>query len=354
MTIFTNHVFEALDRLVSSLGTPKVFILVDDNTLTQVLPLFISQSEAAANAVVIPTGQGDSNKNLESLAAIWQKLTDNGATRSSVLVNIGGGMITDLGGFAASTFKRGLHFINIPTTLLGAVDASVGGKTGINFSGLKNEIGVFADADAVIISTIFLNTLPQQQILSGYAEMLKHGLIDDKATFDSLINYDITDGRELSDPDSLLELVEKSVGVKQRVVEADPRENGLRKSLNLGHTAGHALESLAMRCGNPVPHGYAVAWGLVVELILSHMLLDFPSGPLHSLAGFVKENYRGVSIDCDDYDSLISLMQHDKKNSDPGRINFTLLSDIGRVHIDQTASPDQIKSALDIFRDIME
>lgn len=352
--IFTNHVFDTLDSLAEPYKDSKIFVLVDDNTFTQVLPLFRAESTAVQNAAIITTRPGDSNKNLDALSKIWRQLTDGGATRSSLLINIGGGMVTDMGGFAAATFKRGISFINVPTTLLAAVDASVGGKTGINFAGLKNEVGTFAEAEAVIISTEFLNSLPQQEILSGYAEMLKHGLLDNKETLASIINYDIFDDDNLRDPDSLLELVESSVGIKNSVTEIDPHEQGPRKALNLGHTIGHAFEALAMERKSPIPHGYAVAWGLVAELILSHMQLDFPSDTLHAFAAFVKTNYNGFPIDCKDYPHLIELMSHDKKNDSPDAINFTLLSDVGDIHINRTATSDQIKAALDIFRDLMD
>ena len=350
--IFTNHAFDALDDTVAKMGNPRVFVLVDDNTFTQVLPLFKAESKVVKDAEVIITPPGDVNKTIEAAQEIWKQLSDKGATRSSVLVNIGGGMVTDLGGFTAATFKRGIRFINVPTSLLGAVDAAVGGKTGINFAGLKNEVGAFVDADTVIITTDFINTLPRQELLSGYAEMLKHGLLDDASTLTDLLRYDITNARLQSDPDRLLQLVQTSVGVKSGIVESDPHESGARKALNLGHTIGHAFESLAMEREAPIPHGYAVAWGLVVELILSHMKLNFPSDTLHQFAAFVKENYSTFSISCDDYPRLLDLMSHDKKNASPDAINFTLLSDIGVAHIDQTATPDEIKAALDIFRDL--
>lgn len=350
--IFTNHAFEALDDAVAKMGNPRVFVLVDDNTYTQVLPLFKAESEAVKHADVIITPPGDVNKTIEAASDIWKQLSDKGATRQSVLVNIGGGMVTDLGGFVAATFKRGIRFINVPTSILGAVDAAVGGKTGVNFAGLKNEVGAFVDADTVIITTEFINTLPKQELLSGYAEMLKHGLLDDKATLAALLNYDITNARLQEDPDKLLALVQTSVGVKSGIVESDPKEEGARKALNLGHTIGHAFESLAMERQSPIAHGYAVAWGLVAELILSNMKMGFPSDVLHQFAAFVKDNYSALALSCDDYPRLLELMSHDKKNATPDAINFTLLSDIGIAHINQTATPDEIKAALDIFRDL--
>lgn len=349
--IFTNKVAEAIDDYVAAAGSPKVFTLVDDNTHQLVFPLLNRMSTAVGASEVIAIQPGDVNKGLDSLSKIWLALSDKGATRGSVVINVGGGMVTDIGGFAASTFKRGLRFINVPTTLLGAVDASVGGKTGINFNGLKNEVGVFADAETVIISTIYFNSLTSQELLSGYAEMLKHGLLDDSATLARLLTYNLDNN---ADHAGMLDLVEQSVGYKKKIVDRDPHEAGLRRALNLGHTAGHAFESLAMSDGNPIPHGYAVAWGLVVELILSNLKLGFPGATLKQVTDFVKNHYGNFSFTCDDYPALLGFMSHDKKNPSPDCINFTLLADVGDIHIDQVCTPDEIRNALDIFRDSFE
>lgn len=348
--IYSNHVGAELDGLVRDMAPASIFVLVDSNTCNCALPLLREGCEAVAAAKVIMIPEGDSNKNAEQLQGIWKQLSDGGATRGSLLINLGGGMITDIGGFAAATFKRGMRFVNVPTTLLAAVDAAVGGKTGINFNGLKNEVGVFAEAEAVIISTLFFNSLPVQQLLSGYAEMIKHALLDDASTFAELMDYDIANSP--ADSDTLLAMVRKSVGVKQRIVAEDPKEAGLRKALNLGHTVAHAIESYALnKRHSPVPHGYAVAWGLVVDLILSHVHLGFPSSAMHALAGYVKNNYGFFDIECKDYDAMIELMRHDKKNSSPDAINFTLLRAIGDVQINFTADVEMVKAAFDIYRD---
>ena len=260
-------------------------------------------------------------------------------------MNVGGGMVTDLGGFAASTFKRGIAYINIPTTLLAMVDASVGGKTGINFGGLKNEIGVFNNARSVIIDTEFLRTMDCENILSGYAEMLKHGLISDEAMWAELVGFDI----ERPDLDALRGMVARSVAVKERIVGQDPTERGLRKALNIGHTVGHAFESLALR-RKPVLHGYAVAYGLVCELYLSALKAGFPTDKMHQTVAFINEHYGKMPITCDDYPALLELMTHDKKNT-AGTINFTLLGGIGDIRINQTASKDEILDALDFYRE---
>ena len=347
--IFSNNVAEEIDKIAQKVGAPQVFVLVDVNTDRCVLPLLKKSSKIIAGAKVITIKSGDVNKNLESLAFIWEQLCNNGATRKSLLINIGGGVITDIGAFAGATFKRGIKFINVPTTLLSAVDAAVGGKTGINFNGLKNEVGVFCEAEAVIISTAFFKTLPMEELLSGYAEMLKHGLIAGRDVYSKLLAYDIYKSEK---GDQLLELLEESVKVKKNIVEEDPTEKGIRRALNLGHTAGHAFESLALRREDPIPHGYAVAWGLVVELVLSHTQLGFSSADLQQLASYIYSKYGAFEITCNDYPALIDFMHHDKKNESK-EINFTLLKEVGDVHIDCHCSEEEIKSALDIFRDLL-
>ena len=347
--VFTNNVGEAIDRVVSEIAPLKVFVLVDENTCVSVLPVLQSQSISVKDARVIKVKPGDENKNLTSLSYIWEQLGNNGATRRSLLINLGGGVVTDMGAFAAATFKRGIHFVNVPTTLLAAVDASVGGKTGINFNGLKNEIGAFKDADKVIVSTVFFNTLSDIEMRSGYGEMLKHGLISDRKMVGSLISQDMLKlNRE-----HMLDMLRENVGVKQQIVHEDPTEKGLRKALNLGHTTGHAFESFALKRRTPIPHGYAVAYGLVVELILSVMKEGFETDMMRSIAGYVYENYGAFAITCDDYDEITNFMRHDKKNADASSINFTLLKDVGVLALDRTATIDEIKAALDIYRDVM-
>ena len=341
---FTNQVDATLIRIIEGGSYNRVAVLVDGNTRQLVLP----RLQSLANAHVIEMPAGDINKNLDSLAHVWEQLQLGGMTRHSLLVNLGGGVVTDLGGLAAATFKRGISFVNVPTTLLGAVDAAVGGKTGINFGGLKNEIGVFASAAAVVVSTCFFSTLPQQELMSGFAEMLKHAMLDSESQVEKILGVDLND----IDCDMLLNMLQESLNVKKRIVNQDPTEHGIRKALNLGHTVGHAFESKAMNEGAPIPHGYAVAWGLVVEAVLSHMLLGFSSEMLYRLASFVKSNYGAFYITCDHYDELINLMRHDKKTID-GEINCTLLSTCGNPKINNTITTDNIKAALDIYRDLM-
>ncbi len=352
--VFTNDICEALDDFTSRIQHDKLFILFDITTIRLCMPVltpFLNQYEEKhpgqrVHQIVIE--HTDTAKNIESLTEVWSSLSNHGATRHSLLINVGGGMITDLGGFAAATFKRGIKFINVTTTLLGAVDAAVGGKTGINLGSLKNEIGAFAPADAVLISTKFFETLDHDNLLSGYAEMIKHGLLSEKQHLADLLNYDIQHWNK----DTLLPLLEYSVNVKRNVVRQDPYEKGLRKALNLGHTFGHAFETWCMQAQRPVLHGYAVAWGLVCELVMSQQQVGFPSSTLYDIARFVKENYGPLHITCDDYEALIELMKHDKKN-EGDEINFTLMSSIGVPALNHSANKEQIGAVLDIYRDLM-
>jgi 3-dehydroquinate synthase len=348
--IFSRQLNTELTTALSECEHDKVFVLTDETTKEKCWPI-ISKFYSIRSAQVITIGSTDTHKNLQSLTHVWEELEAGGATRHSCLINLGGGMVTDLGGFAASTFKRGIDFINIPTTLLAMVDASVGGKTGINFGGLKNEIGVFNNAQFVILDTEFLRTLDSQNLRSGYAEMLKHGLLANEKDWAELVSFDL----EKPDFKHLQRMLAKSVKVKERVVKADPKEKGLRKSLNLGHTIGHALESFSLenagkREGFPLLHGYAVAFGLVCELYLSATKMKFPTDKMHETVQFILENYGRLAITCDDYPRLIELMHHDKKNTGPS-INFTLLGGIGDIHINQTASDEEIKEALDFLRE---
>ncbi|MDE7410644.1 MAG: 3-dehydroquinate synthase [Paramuribaculum sp.] len=348
--IFTENPGGVVDTLISDMNPAGVCIIADSNTAHCVLPRLREESAKLKDAPVIEFPAGDGNKILSTLASVWEAMESNKLTRRSLIVNAGGGVVTDLGGFAAATFKRGLRFVNLPTTLLSAVDAAVGGKTGINFNGLKNEIGVFKEADAVVVSTRYFSTLPSVELLSGYGEVIKHALIDSSENLLRVLDYDIS-GNDLS---ALQNILCDSVEVKRRIVKVDPYEKGLRKSLNLGHTVAHAIEAQAMRNGVAVPaHGVAVVWGLIVDMVLSHMLLGLDSKWLHAVARYVRIHYPAMSVTCSDYTSLIELMRHDKKNTDTSSINFTLLEAPGKVVPDCIVSPDDIRTALDITRDLL-
>ena len=345
--IICEELKNSLTQAIGRCPHDRLFLLTDEHTHRLCLPL-LQGLTAIGEAEEIVIGAEDVHKNLDTLAAVWQALSQRGATRHSLLINLGGGMVTDLGGFAASTFKRGIAYINLPTTLLAMVDASVGGKTGINFNGLKNEIGCFCPAESVLIETEFLRTLDDRNFFSGYAEMLKHGLISNQEHLDELLAFDT---RHI-DYTLLKQMVGRSVEVKEQIVEQDPHEHGIRKALNLGHTIGHAFESLALAQGRPVLHGYSVAWGLVCELYLSHTRCAFPKELMRQTIAFVKENYGEFAFTCKEYDRLYELMTHDKKNT-AGIINFTLLKGTGDICLNQTADKETIFETFDFYRECM-
>ena len=344
-TKISNNITRDLVKLIENKDINSVFILTDELTKKYCLPRLMKE-DAFRGSYNITIPNGDEHKTLESAVKIWTYLTENGATRSSILINLGGGMITDIGGFVASTFKRGMEYINVSTTLLGAIDAATGGKTGINFRGLKNEIGTFAPAKAVLIDIDFFRTLDDKNLRSGYAEMVKHALIDSRESWNEIMQFDL----ENFDFEKLKPLLQKNIEIKERIVEQDPKERGIRKALNLGHTFGHAFETLSYRIGEPVLHGYAVIWGLLCELYLSHIKLGFPKEDIRKLRTLIREYYGSFYFDCKHYETLYELMTHDKKN-ESADINFTLLSNIGEIHINQTASKEEIFECMDYLRE---
>lgn len=343
--VVCSNLNEALSEALAHCEYDKLFILTDNETHKYCLPL-INDHVALKDAEIISIQSGDTHKNLQAATFVWTFLSERNATRKSLLLNLGGGMITDLGGFAASTFKRGMTYINIPTTLLGAVDAAVGGKTGVNFNGLKNEIGVFNPAKVVLINTSFFKSLNHANILSGYAEMLKHGLISNTENWIDLLRFDLA----TIDYEKLQHLLVSSVKIKERIVSEDPYEKGIRKALNLGHTVGHAFESFSFETGKPILHGYAVAYGIICELYLSHALIGFPVDKLRQTVHFIRQEYGCFPVACNDYERLYDLMTHDKKN-ESGHINFTLLKDIGDIQINQTADKKMIFEMFDFYQD---
>jgi 3-dehydroquinate synthase len=334
-----------LNNAIGIQPAESIFVLTDENTRKLCLPLVL-QSHKLKGCHIICLPSGDEHKNVESAVDIWKYLSENGATRKSLMINLGGGMISDIGGFTASTFKRGIRYINVSTTLLGAVDAATGGKTGINFLGLKNEIGVFAPAESVLINVDFFKTLDEQNIRSGYAELVKHALIDTREEWENVLAFDL----ENTDLAKLKMLLVRTIHIKERIVEQDPFEANIRKALNLGHTFGHAFESWSYKTGKPALHGYAVMWGLLCELYLSFIKLGFPKDELLRLKYLMKEYYGTFNFSCKDYDTLFEIMTHDKKN-DSKEINFTLLADIGDIRINQTATKDEIFECFDFYRE---
>lgn len=287
---------------------------------------------------------GDTHKSLATVERIWDFLLEHHITRHGLLICIGGGVITDLGGFAAGTYKRGIEYINIPTTLLAMVDASTGGKTGFNYGGLKNSIGAFCSPKETIIQADLLKTLPAEQILSGFAEMLKTALLGkDSQLWHQLLQFDL----DSMNTSALAPLVDECLHIKKSIVEADPKEEGPRKALNFGHTFGHALEENALAENQPILHGYAVLYGLISELYLSITLLDCPREPLQQLTQLMLHYYGRPSCKCKNRDKLITLMQQDKKNEQADNINCTLIRSVGQPVINQIITSNQANEAWD-------
>ena len=294
----------------------------------------------------------EQTKSLETVQVIWDFLFAQEMTRKGLVIAVGGGVLTDLAGFAAATYKRGIDYINIPTTLLSMVDASSGGKTGVNYHGLKNSIGAFYPPVETLIWPGWLKTLPTEQFLSGFAEMLKTGLVkkregEKEALWEALLAYDL----ERMPLDSLAPLIEQCVAVKERIVAADPKESGLRKVLNFGHTFGHALEQIQMVNGQwsngKWLHGYAVLYGMIAELYLSVVKLGCPKEPLQQLTQLMLHYYGRPQCKCSDREALISLMQQDKKNERAAEINCTLLQEIGSPRTNQVITTDEANEALE-------
>lgn len=336
--IFTTDAGMVLAELLDGTQHEDIFIVADKHTVVFCDRLFEKVDWLPSHVTVLDCGE--ENKSVESVSRIWMMLSKQGARRSSILVCVGGGVVTDLGGFAASTFKRGMHCINVPTTLLAQVDASLGGKTGFNFNGLKNEIGTFSIPEKVIIDPRFLNHLPVRERMSGFAEMIKHGLLSNREYLTRLLNLE---HQEMTQ-EYMLELIRRSVTIKNEIVTRDPREQGLRKVLNFGHTIGHAIESLSITRGVPLLHGEAVALGLVAELYLSVKEKGFPEEVYREVRNFVKQHYPPYPL-MDHVDTLYELMLHDKKNERWG-VNFTLLSGIGEFSLDNYCSKDLVVEAL--------
>ncbi len=326
---FQEACYPALNKHIATHNFSKIFILVDSNTHEHCLSVFLPQLETNVTIEVIEIEAGEIHKTIDTCVGVWNTLSELDGDRKSLMINLGGGVITDLGGFVASTFKRGIAYVNIPTTLLSMVDASVGGKTGVDLGTLKNQIGVISTADIVLIDTHYLNTLPKNQMRSGLAEMLKHGLISSETYWNKFNNFS---DLNLEDLDAL---VYESVLIKKAVVDEDPFENGLRKTLNFGHTLGHAIESYFLSNPNKIDllHGEAIAVGMVLALYISQELVGFPADKVAEIKLLFSKYYEKVIFDTADYAPIIDLMKYDKKNSH-GNINFVLLEDIGKAKLD--------------------
>ncbi|WP_440121495.1 3-dehydroquinate synthase [Tenacibaculum sp. Ill] len=338
---FEEKGYNELTSLVSERDYSSVFILVDDNTLDCCYPRFMQLFATDKPIEVIQIDAGEVHKNIETCMGVWNVMTELGADRKSLLITLGGGVITDLGGFVASTFKRGIDFVNIPTTLLSMVDASVGGKTGVDLGVLKNQIGVFANPELIIIDPEYLHTVTPREIRSGTAEIIKYGMTHDIKLFN-----------EIKDNDKLniVDLIHRSIEIKNEVVLEDPKEQGVRKVLNWGHTIGHGVESYFLE--NPkkeaLTHGEAIAIGMVCEAYLSSKVLGFSEDKVSEIKDAIIKIYGKVALSEEDFQPILELMKHDKKNIG-GEINFVLLNDYEDFKINSKASDELIKESLQFY-----
>lgn len=335
-----NDVLELLLEDLIDNSCSQVFVLVDEHTEKYCLPLL---TKYLFNTQVIKIKSGEQFKNLETAQFIWNELQRLNADKNAVLLNLGGGVIGDIGGFCAATFKRGIDFINLPTTLLAMVDSGIGGKTGIDYNGIKNTIGLIADPKAVYIYPDFLITLPKDEMTNGYAEVIKHALIADDSLWEKLKK------NELSDWHKIGSVINDNIKIKLKVVSKDPFEQNIRKQLNFGHTIGHAIESYSLKKDSkPLKHGEAVAIGMICEAFLSRELIDFSNKELRSVSEYILRFFPKYSLKTILSPDLISYMYHDKKNIG-AEINFTLLKRIGKASINHVCTEHQIARALNYY-----
>ena len=341
---FEKNGFHKLVEIINQNSYSSIFVLVDSNTNKECIPVFEKHISNSFSFKVIEIDEGDESKNISSCQKVWTILSDNGGDRKSLIINLGGGMITDIGGFIASTFKRGIDFINIPTTLLSMVDASIGGKTGIDFGNLKNQIGVINDPKLVVIDPFFLNTLSTKELRSGYSEMLKHGLIIDKKYW-----YKVS-AILLEKKEPGIDEIFTSIKIKNKIVLDDPFENDKRKVLNFGHTIGHAIESFFMnsQTHNKLSHGESIAIGMIIEAHISCDLCKLKISEAKEIKNIFNSIFEIVNITENECNQIISLLKYDKKNSH-GKTNFVLIDSIGNAVIDVQVPVKNIKKGFEYY-----
>ena len=341
---FNENSYKEINKYLSENKPTTLFVLVDENTNEYCYPKFMQNIETTAKIEVLEIEAGEIHKNIETCVGLWNVLTELGADRKSLIINLGGGVVTDMGGFVASTFKRGIKFINVPTTLLSMVDASVGGKTGIDLGVLKNQVGLFSNPEMVLIDTQFLETVSEREIRSGMAEIIKYGL-----TYDSKLWLESKEFKYVKNSD-LSKLIYRSIEIKNTVILEDPKENGLRKILNYGHTLGHAIESyfLESKSKENLTHGEAIAIGMITETYISHKLFDFPKETLEEIKKKITTIFGKVEIETADYTPIMDLLKHDKKNTN-GNVNFVLLSDLEKINYNCIVSEELIIESLNYY-----
>ncbi len=340
---FNKTAYSALNTLLKSATYTKIFILVDENTRRFCLANFQARITGDYTTEIIEIKAGEHYKNIKTCLNVWNVLSEKGADRKSLLIALGGGVVTDLGGFAASTYMRGMDFINVPTSLLGMVDAAIGGKTGVNLGVLKNLTGVINFPKLILTDTSFLKTLPENQLKSGFAEMLKHGLIHSEDYWNKLASFSILKTNTLD------AVIHKSIAIKNNVVMQDPGEGHLRKILNYGHTLGHAIESCFLNTKKQVLHGEAIAAGMILATYISSRLTGFPQEKSAHIKATIQSHFSTIHFNKHNYNKIISLLKHDKKNVH-GTVNFVLLNDIGTPVLNQTVSEKLIMEAFEYYK----
>ena len=337
---FNQEGYASLNAYLKENALSKIFILVDENSNEFCLQNLLPQIETETVIEIIELESGEENKTIETCVQVWNVLIELGADRKSLMINLGGGVITDLGGFVASTYKRGISFINIPTTLLSMVDASVGGKNGVDLGGLKNQIGTITNPAMVIVDSSYIESLPQNQMRSGLAEMLKHGLIAKKSHWEKFKQMQDIDFADFDD------LIRESVEIKSNIVTQDPTENGIRKALNFGHTLGHAIETYFLENPNKTSllHGEAIAAGMIMESFISLEQNLISESEFNEIKSVLNSVFDKINIDESEENLIIGLLIHDKKN-EYGKVQFALLDGIGKIKINQTAENESINRA---------
>jgi len=339
-SIFVGALADTLPGFLRQLEYSQLLVIVDENTRQHCLPIL--EKCLAESFTVIEVPSGEQHKNIVTCQGIWMEMMEAQAGRDALVLNLGGGVIGDMGGFCAGTFKRGVRFIQVPTTLLSQVDASIGGKLGIDFMQVKNSIGLFQNPQAVFVDPHFLFTLSEREKYSGFAEVLKHSLIADVEQWHKLKRIRVLDSLDWP------EIIIPSLLIKKRIVEQDPLERGLRKALNFGHTIGHAVEGVALEAGHPLLHGEAIAIGMIAETYLSQQVLGLPEQEVKEVVRYLLDTYELPVLSIENYDAYLKLMQNDKKNE--GRqINFSLLHPLGQAAVNQTCEPGLIRQSLDFY-----
>jgi 3-dehydroquinate synthase len=340
---FQENAYLSLNKLIAKNNYSKLFLLTDSNTNNFCSSHFLANLQTEKTVEILEIPNGEAHKNIDTCVSLWNALVELGADRKSLLINLGGGVTTDIGGFVATTFMRGFDFVHVPTSLLAMVDASVGGKNGVDLGGLKNIIGTIKTPKMVLIDSLFLNTLPAKEMRSGLAEMIKHGLIASASYFDKLSNLADFNLADLDD------LIYESIIIKNTIVSSDPFEKGERKKLNFGHTLGHAIETQSFKTKNPLSHGEAIIIGSILALFLSTKATNFSVNLAETIKNQFLKTYEKIAFTTKEIEAIINLLKHDKKTKN-GVVNFVLLEEIGKASIDHHFDNESLLEAFEFYK----